>query len=131
MKSFRIEREYLEKGTRGECFDGDTFLFHTIERPNLGEITCIEEGWYTAKRYYSPLNKCLVWLLQNVPGKTFIELHIANWPHELLGCIAPGKDIQTSPTGEPGVISSGIAFHEFMALTADEEEIAFQIVEKK
>lgn len=131
MKTFRIERQYQEKGTRGKLYHGQDFICETIERPKTGDHPCIEEGWYVAKRYNSPANKCIVWQLEDVPGKTHIQLHIANWPSELKGCIAPGKEIGSSATGEPGVIKSRQAFEEFMDLTADEEEIAFQIVEAK
>lgn len=126
MKTFKIVREYLEKGTRGRLYDGESFFCHTIERSKDDlEFPCIEEGWYIAKRYHSPANKCVVWLLQDVPNRSMIEFHIANYPHELRGCIAPGK--HTILADEPGVTDSAIAFHEFMTLTAEESEIAFQI----
>lgn len=131
MKTYRIERKYEEKGTRGKIFHGGDFICESIERPKTGDHPCIPEGWYIAKRYNSPANKCIVWQLEDVPGKTNIQLHIANWPSELLGCIAPGKDIAISQHGEPGVIKSRLAFEEFMEMTADEESIAFQIVEAK
>lgn len=130
MKTFVIEREYLEKGTRG-VMTCDELKIHTIERPKTSENPCIEEGWYIAERYFSPANNCVVWLLKDVPGRTMIELHTANWPHELKGCIAPGEGIQTSPSGEPGVTQSRIAFHKFMDATKDEQEIAFNITEKE
>lgn len=111
-------------------YHGQDFVCETVERPKTGDHPCIPEGWYIARRYNSPANKRIVWQLEEVPNRTNIQLHIANWPHELKGCIAPGKDIQSNPqTGEPGVIKSGQAFEEFMAMTADEESIAFHIVE--
>lgn len=131
MKTFRIERQYGDKGTRGKLYNVQDFVCETIERPQTGEHPCIPEGWYIAKRYNSPKNKRIVWQLEDVPNRTNIQLHIANWPSELEGCIAPGKEIGYSPNGEPGVLKSGQAFEEFMALTADEEQIAFQIVEAK
>lgn len=129
MKTFVIEREYLEKGTIG-IISSDGLKLHTVERPKTGENPCIEEGWYIAERYFSPANNCIVWLLKDVPGRTMIELHVANWPHELKGCIAPGTGMQISPEGDPGVTNSRIAFHQFMDATKDEEQIAFQIVSK-
>lgn len=128
MKTFTIGRIYKEKGTRGNLSEvGGSFTCKTIERSkNDPEYPCIPEGWYVAKKYYSPANKCQVWLLQDVPGRTMIEFHIANWPHELLGCIAPGTE-EAEQNGEPGVSHSGIAFHNFMVLTAEETEIAFEI----
>lgn len=130
MKTFRIERKYLPNGTRGKLYNGQDFICETIERPKDDkDFPCIPEGWYIAKRYNSPANKRIVWQLEDVPHRTNIQFHIANWPYELKGCIAPGKEEATRATGEPGVSKSGIAFDEFMALTAEEESIAFQIVE--
>lgn len=129
MKTFIIEREYFPKGTRGTCTH-DIFQVLTIERPNTGENSCIEEGWYIAEKYYSPANKCIVWLLKDIPGRSMIEFHIANWPHQLLGCISPGEMKQTAPNGEPGVMQSTIAFNRFMEYTAEDEQIAFHITSK-
>ena len=43
---------------------------------------------------------------RKVPGgRTDIQIHSANWPHQLLGCIAPGKDL-TKLQGEMGVSNS-------------------------
>lgn len=127
MRTFTIKRTYLLLGTRGVLLEGEVPLCRTIERPETGDIHCIEEGFYVAKKYYSPANKCWVWLLQDVPGRTMIEFHIANWPHELLGCIAPGTEDTTGPKMEPGVLHSKVAFDAFMASTADDTEIAFEI----
>lgn len=129
MKTFRLERQYGDRGTRGKLYHGQDFICETIERPKTGDHPCIDEGWYVAERYNSPKNKRIVWQLKDVPNRTNIQLHIANWPSELLGCIAPGKEIASSPKGDPGVIKSGQAFEEFMAMTSDEETIAFHIVE--
>lgn len=130
MKTFRLERQYQERGTRGKLYDGQNFICETIERPKHDkDFPCFEEGYYIAKRYNSPKNKSIVWQLEDVPNRTNIQLHIANWPSELQGCIAPGKEIGSSHTGEPGVLKSRQAFQEFMAMTSDEETIAFHIVE--
>lgn len=127
MRTFTIKRTYLLLGTRGVLSEGEVPLCRTIERPESGDVTCIPEGWYIAKKYNSPANKCQVWLLQDVPNRTMIEFHIANYPHELLGCIAPGTEDQTGPNMEPGVANSKVAFDAFMSSTADETEIAFEI----
>lgn len=129
MKTFTLKRQYLENGTRGKLYNGTDFICETIERSKHDkDYPCFEEGWYVAKRYNSPVNKRIVWQLEDVPGRTNIQFHIANWPHELKGCIAPGKELATSQSGEPGVSKSGQAFEEFMAMTAEEDQIAFQVV---
>ena len=38
--------------------------------------------------------------LQNVPGRTAIEIHPANWIDELLGCIALGESWHTDAHGD-------------------------------
>ena len=130
MKTFRLPRTYLENGTRGKIYHGEDFICETIERSKTDkDFPCIPEGWYIAKRYNSPANKRIVWQLEDVPNRTNIQLHIANWPSELKGCIAPGKEIGSNHNGEPGVLKSGIAFEEFMAITSEEETIAFHISE--
>src|SRR5215467_11698852 len=72
----------------------DGFLFcYTLE--NSHKI--IPEGTYKLTKYMSPRNKCEVPLLNDVPGRDMIEMHVANWFHELEGCIAVGLDISARP----------------------------------
>ncbi len=126
---FTIRRTYEDKGTRGELLDEEgNHVCLTIERPRFGDHPCIPAGTYTASRYDSPKHGEHIWQL-DVPDRTNIQFHIANWPHELLGCIAPGLDRTTSPEGETGVTSSRVAFESFMELTKDQEHITFEITE--
>lgn len=126
MKRFTIRRRYLPLGTAGQMFDEPWFhVCYTIERPQTGEHPCIPEGTYAVRRYDSPSHGPGIWQLQGVPGRSNIQLHIANWPHELLGCIAPGLRPCTGADGEPGVESSRIAFQKFMGLTADDDALEF------
>lgn len=51
-----------------------------------------------------------------VPGRSEIKLHVANWAHQLRGCIAPGLSVEHF--GDPsilGVTASADAFRFFMA----------------
>ena len=67
----------------------------TVERPwlgNLPNVSCIPEGRYLVtpgnfKGLYPDLE------VQDVPGRTAIEIHIANRSSELRGCIAPGLSL--------------------------------------
>lgn len=127
MKKFYIDRTYGEFGTPGILRDaaGNPLCF-TIERARTGKYPCVAEGTYLARRYDSPKHGPGTWQLENVPGRTNIQFHIANWPHELLGCIAPGERPALNPkTREPGVEKSRVAYLRFMALTAGEMEIEF------
>ena len=71
----------------------NTIAFTTIELPwknNRPDESCIPPGKYKWKRYLSPHRGFEVILLENVPGRNFIEIHPANYVSQLRGCIAPG-----------------------------------------
>jgi hypothetical protein len=125
---FVIERTYEEKGTPGILYDeANNPLCCTIERAKTGDHPCIDEGTYIASRYDSPKHGPNTWQLEDVSGRTHIQFHVANWPHQLLGCIAPGLEPAVSADGEPGVSSSRIAYNNFMKLTENEISIVFTI----
>lgn len=70
------------------------FQFKTVELPwkdNQRRISCIPAGTYTAIKHHSPKFGPCLWL-QDVPGRSEILIHPANFWHDLLGCIAPGED---------------------------------------
>lgn len=82
-------------GTFGTLTLVDTgkFLAYTVERPPTGDHPCIAAATYPWEKFVSPHNgACL--LLENVPGRSMIEMHSANVMVELLGCIAPGSAIE-------------------------------------
>lgn len=99
---------YTAKSVIGELSIGGKFECFILERPDLNnqpKISCIPEGTYDISLYYSPHNKRWVPLLHDVPSRAEIEIHPANWPHQLEGCLAPGvvRDIDA-------VYSSDVAF---------------------
>ena len=50
---------------------------------------CIPAGEYTCRRVHSPTHgDCFE--VTGVPGRLYIQIHAANWSHQLKGCIAPG-----------------------------------------
>jgi hypothetical protein len=100
----------------------------TVERPwlnNANDISCVPAGSYLCHRYFSPKHQRDVFMLGDVPGRTNIEIHIANLPTELLGCIALGLHFGevTNKRGDHGhgVLESEPAFDAFMALLAGEQ----------
>ena len=101
-------------------FGEASFLGHewvSLERPwlnNQDDISCIPTGTYIAQIYDSP-TKGNVYLLQNVPGRSWVEIHAANWVHELLGCISLSMS-RGFLNGEPAGINSREAIKEFMGL---------------
>lgn len=70
------------------CVNG-AFAAYCLENLALA----IPVGTYRITLYDSPKHGPNTPLLNGVPGRTLIEIHPANWAHELLGCLAPGKEM--------------------------------------
>lgn len=95
-----------------ECF--------TIERPWLGNIqgrSCVPEGMYEATLdvHHGTAGdtpyECVE--LLGVPGRDQIQVHIANWVHQLRGCIALGCELGVLD-GERAALRAKKAFDAFM-----------------
>ena len=103
-----LRRSYLPHCTLGELrLPGQRTLF-TIEKPwrdNQPNISCIPEGTYVVERYSGTKFKN-VFQLKNVPGRSAILIHIANWAKEVQGCIGVGMKLSTA---EYMVLNSGDA----------------------
>lgn len=107
--------------TEGELSVNGTWFSYTIELPKVtydGSNICIPVGTYTIQKYLSPHWGFEVPLLQNVPGRTEIEMHPSNWAINpdtkkafLLGCIALGDSEDTDV-----VYDSKVTFDKLMAL---------------
>lgn len=68
-------------------------ILYTMERPwlnNEQEKSCIPSSVYKVKPYSSDKYPN-VWEIQNVPNRSKILIHAANYVHELKGCIAVGR----------------------------------------
>lgn len=96
----KIERSYYPTHTYGRLtllLDGKrVFKCFTIEKPdkdNKQNVSCIPEGKYKATRIdWSTKSKGMdTFLLEDVPGRSAVQIHVANVQSELQGCIAPGK----------------------------------------
>lgn len=101
----------------------------TVERPwygNLGlldtpenknDISCIPPGVYPVRLYPSPKHGP-VYQICNVPKRTYIEIHIANYDDQVVGCVAIGLrfGMVTKKDGTKtfGVLDSAAAFGDFM-----------------
>lgn len=75
---------------------------YTIERPwllNKPFESCIPEGDY-ALNPYSSKKYPHVWQIADVPGRTHILFHAANYAYQLAGCIAPGTAFRISAPSE-------------------------------
>jgi len=105
------------KGTFGKIAGTS---FYTLELPwnngdNHPDLSCILPGQYQAQLVMSPHFGFLVPRLQNVPGRTLIEQHPANFPSDLLGCIGIGAGIDILE-GQTAIINSDVAFHDYMTM---------------
>jgi len=94
--------------TLGRLSCGD-FKCFTLELPwkgNEKNISCIPEGSYPAEIYESPKFGKVV-LLNNVPNRTFIEIHAGNYTSQIRGCILVGDSIKyLNNDGIPDVTNS-------------------------
>lgn len=88
---------YEQKQTRGffEVFDNTgekAYVGKILELPwldNRRNVSCIPTGRYKAKKYKSP-NNGDTFLLENVPGRSLIQIHAGNFYTDIRGCILPG-----------------------------------------
>ncbi len=95
VKIQRIEKsEYQTLGIL-TIFDDNNFPFwscRTLELPdknNQSRISCIPEAEYEVIKRYSGKYKDHFHIL-NVPNRSYILIHNANYVRQLLGCIAVG-----------------------------------------
>jgi hypothetical protein len=120
----------------------DGMTFYTIEQPwrdNQQDQSCVPAGVYSLIPYDSPRHGA-TWCLRNpllyimgcdaltsaeiaVGCRNMVEIHAANWPEQLQGCIALGLEGQPmlDPlTGrvEPAVENSQDAVKELLAILA-------------
>lgn len=87
--TFTVQRERTHGNALLGQFllDGHPFAF-TVENNERR----IPAGVYPLTLKYSPKNQRIVPWLEDVPDRECVEVHPANWPKELDGCIAPGLE---------------------------------------
>jgi len=89
---------------------------YTIERPwddNRVKVSCIPAGTYELEpRRYNRGNYD-AWVVMDVPDRSHILFHAANWSHDVLGCIGIGFGGASSANGLM-VTNSRKAFAHFM-----------------
>lgn len=121
-------------GTGGVLLNHDLIpICNTIERKWVGNernVSCIPTGLYLAHRrvrHFGSLNSYEVFELEDVKGRTLIQIHRANKPSELLGCIA----LVTNWWKEEGVagLRSRGAYDSFMEDLEGIDRIALLVTE--
>lgn len=113
-----VRTETSDEGTFGELTTESGFECKTGELPwrdNAPGKSCIPEGTYAVTwRFSEKHGYC--YHVENVPGRTDIEIHSANfmgdvderYKCELSGCIAPGRNIGVI-TKQKSIVASRIA----------------------
>tara|TARA_R110000850_G_scaffold209179_2_gene335226 strand:- start:116 stop:589 length:474 start_codon:yes stop_codon:yes gene_type:complete len=95
-----IRDDFSAKSTLGKLFLNGEMFCDTLELPwldNQRSISCIPEGEYnvrlrTAKE--SATRDYLHLLVQDVEGRSYILVHIGNYPKDTKGCILVGQSRQ-------------------------------------
>lgn len=85
---------YSPNSTIGRLNTDGTYYCYSLELPwkgNEHEVSCIVPGRYKVRIDYSKHFNAPLPHLLDVPGRDMIRIHPANWPRQLLGCIAPGE----------------------------------------
>jgi hypothetical protein len=83
-----------EEGVLGVLHDNGNVISTTLERPwkdNMAWESCIPTGLFPLTRLEK--SKAFTYphyLLEAVPNRTFIKIHVANYPSDLHGCIGVG-----------------------------------------
>lgn len=101
----------------GELYIDNKFECYTLENPDLD----IPTGTYPVTLEFSPRFQMITPHLQNVPNRTFIEIHPGNTEKDTEGCILVG---QTHTISE--VLNSRIAFNNMMPKLKEPMSITIQ-----
>lgn len=95
----------------------EIFTCKTLELPdkaNKPMVSCIPTGQYKCTYNFSPHFERKLYQILNVPNRSGIRIHPANYARQLLGCIALGsalKDIDMD--GQNDTIHSGATCKRF------------------
>ncbi len=109
-----------DQSTIGNLDVGGLPVGNTLELPpnnNASFTSSIPPGTYPASVAVSPDHGDLRINLSNVPGRWNIQIHTANTPNQILGCIAPGLS-----AGPNRVNQSLAAMVDVLNLSAAQEE---------
>lgn len=97
--------------------DAGNFTCNTLElgfHNNQTNVSSIPKGNYIIKWTFSPRFLRYVYQIQNVPGRSGIDIHSANLYAQLLGCIALGRGYSNLDSdGLPDILNSRDTVKEF------------------
>lgn len=107
-----------------------SFSFATLEPPsrnNEKNISCIKSGKYPISKRYSQ-KYGWHWIINNVPNRDLILIHVGNFPKDTKGCILIGtgfEDIDND--SRPEVINSKQALKDFNELLKNEKNLEIEV----
>lgn len=113
-----VHRTYHKQHTSGVLTLPDGSELYTLELKwdnNRVGKSCIPEGRYRIKR--DKTGKHQWWQALNVEGRTAIEIHPANYPDQLLGCIA----LSITPTDDGKAAASTEACKKLLEFFGDSD----------
>ena len=88
----------------------------TVELPwrnNQPFVSCIPCRIYVVQWTWSPHFNRMMYQVMDVPGRSGIRWHVANWARNLKGCIGPGRQLARFGTPKTwGVTNSGTTLSE-------------------
>lgn len=95
-------------------------------RSNQPNISCIPPGTYSAHKRTSSKNGAVI-ELENVVGRTYIQIHGGNYTSDVAGCILVGKTLaDINGDGIPDVTSSRDTLDALLALLPDKMIITIE-----
>lgn len=130
MKIINLHRlPYTENGVFGVFTGANGYPFAvSYERPwilNRSNVSCIPAGEYICRSKVSP-NKGFVYELQDVPGRTYIYIHIGNDIGDTKGCILIAEAFEER-YNEPFVENSTRAFNQLKNIIEPDAEFILRI----
>ena len=125
----------ISRHPQSDCTTGRLISPHlggyiaTLELPwrdNHNEISCIPDGVYPYRKAWSKNARREVIWIDDVPGRTNIQMHPGNYTRQILGCVLPGTGIaDIDGDGVPDVTRSGPTLDKIMAAIPDTGTIRF------
>lgn len=84
---------------------------HAFLQPNGQYLPAMPAGTYFCQRRFSPELGYDLFEILNVPGHTYIEIHIGNFNSDTQGCVCVGQS-----RVDKMITLSGLTFEKFMGL---------------
>lgn len=127
MKRLELTR-YVDDGQatlgRLRLIENHSEPWYTIERPwreNQRNVSCIPLGTYLIVPRHYHRGGYPAWEVEDVPDRSMILFHIANWAHDVEGCIGIGMG--ASPHSNGFMVTDSVdGFRSFMGAMGDRDD---------